>query len=49
MKKNTENKTLKRRRVPVPKKPPKVIKSKGTYNRKKFKGFLRKELKETGT
>ena len=36
----------KKKRVPVPKKPPKVEKSPKAYDRKKYKRNLRKKLKE---
>jgi hypothetical protein len=36
----------KKKRVPIPQKPPKVINSKKTYNRKKDKEIFRKEESE---
>jgi hypothetical protein len=36
----------KKKRIPVPKKPPKVEKNPKAYDRKKNKGNLRKKLKE---
>jgi hypothetical protein len=46
VKKNKIKIKKKTKRIPVPKKPPKVEKSPKAYDRKKNKRFLRKKLKE---